>query len=100
VPHTRRDDQTVEAFSASKDLIAKAKAKAAARGMNKSGYFRYCLAKDLGYSEQESLEFAQHSSVTQLKAEVRGSATPNSKGSEKADKYALRLARKIVSKKP
>ena len=74
MPHTRRDDQAVEAFSASKDLIARAKARAAELGMNKSGYFRYCLALELGYTEGQARSMAQHSSVTQLQAQVRQTA--------------------------
>jgi phage protein D len=80
----------VEAFSASRDLIAKAKARAAQRGFNKSGFFRYCLAKELGYSEKQSLEMAAHSSVTQLKAQVH-EYEMNDKPNSKADVARAKL---------
>ena len=60
----RRDDQTVDAFSLSKELQAAAKARAAKLGMTKSGYFRYCLATELGYSSEDAIKFAQHKAVT------------------------------------
>jgi hypothetical protein len=71
MPHTRSDDQTVEAFSLPKDLLEVAKVRAAAKGMSKSGYFRYCLAKELGYSEEEALSMANHRAVTALQNQVR-----------------------------
>ena len=61
--HTRKEDQSVDAFSAPKDLLAKAKRKAVELKMTKSGFYRYCLAKTLGYSEQEAKHFSEHRAV-------------------------------------
>lgn len=59
----RKDDQAVDAFSAPKSLISEAKARAAGMRLTKSGFYRYCLAKMLGRSEDEALEIAEHGSV-------------------------------------
>ena len=61
--HTRKDDQSVDAFSAPKDLLAKAKRRAVELKMTKSGFYRYCLAKALGYSEEEARLFSEHRAV-------------------------------------
>jgi predicted component of type VI protein secretion system len=72
--HTRRKDQSVDAFSLPTSLLAESKARAAQMRMTKSGFYRYCLAKELGYSEQDALLFAEHravlNSVEQDMAEV------------------------------
>ena len=61
--HTRKDDQSVDAFSAPKDLLAKAKSRASELKMTKSGFYRYCLAKALGYSEEDAKKFSEHRAV-------------------------------------
>lgn len=66
MPHTRSSDQTIEAFSLSKDLLNAAKLRAAKHNMSKSGYFRYCLAKELGYPEEDAVAIAAHGSVQRL----------------------------------
>lgn len=63
VSHTRREDQTVEAFSLSKALRDQAKAKARTKKMSKSGFFRYCLARELGYSEEDATLIALHGAL-------------------------------------
>lgn len=60
----RRSDQKAEAFSAPKSLLAAAGAEATRRRMTKSGFYRYCLAKELGYSEADAMELAEHRAVT------------------------------------
>lgn len=61
--HTRRKDQSVDAFSLPVELLAKAKARASALQMTRSGYYRYCLAIELGYTEAEARQFAVHRAV-------------------------------------
>lgn len=61
--HTRRQDQSVDAFSLPTELLAKAKERAALMHMTKSGFYRFCLAKELGYSDSEARLFAQHRAV-------------------------------------
>jgi hypothetical protein len=61
--HTRRKDQSVDAFSLPLDLLAEAKTRAAQLKMTRSGFYRYCLAKELGYDEQKARAFAVHRAV-------------------------------------
>lgn len=61
--HTRRNDQSVDAFSLPKKLLAESKDRAAKMRLTKSGFYRYCLAKELGYSEAEALLMAEHRAV-------------------------------------
>ena len=61
--HTRRNDQSVDAFSLPKKLLAESKARASKLRMTKSGFYRYCLAKELGYSEADALLLAEHRAV-------------------------------------
>lgn len=63
MPHKRKADQSVDAFSLPNDLLAKAKAKAIEMRMTKSGFYRYCLAKFLGYSEEDARGYAEHRAV-------------------------------------
>jgi len=67
MPHTRRTDQTVEAFGISRHLLAQARIRARDLGMTKSGYFRYAFAKELGYPEAEAREIAMFRSPTLLR---------------------------------
>lgn len=68
--NSRKSDQKVEAFSASKELLKKATARAAKLGLTKSGYFRYALALELGHSMSEALAIGEHRQVTATKESV------------------------------
>ena len=63
MPHTRKSDQKVDAFSLPVSLSQEAKARAAALGMTSSGFYRYCLAKELGYPELKARELSMHTGV-------------------------------------
>lgn len=56
----RKESQTVEAFSAPKELLREAQLEAKRRRLSKSGFYRYCLARELGRNEEESLRIAEH----------------------------------------
>jgi hypothetical protein len=56
----------VEAFSLSKALHQRASARAAEKGMTKSGYYRYALARELGYSETEAQQISRHGAIDRL----------------------------------
>ena len=79
----RSDTQTVEAFSAPKELLHRARRRAVSLGMTMSGYLRYVLALELGYSEAEAKDLALHPSVRQLRppvqvpAEIRPAPIPS-----------------------
>ncbi|MDE1170442.1 MAG: hypothetical protein PW734_04400 [Verrucomicrobium sp.] len=62
----RREDQAVDAFSASRELLRAAHLEAKRRGMTKSGFYRYCLAKELGVSEEGALKVAEHAGAGQF----------------------------------
>lgn len=55
----RKPDQAVDAFSAPKDLLHAAQVEAKRRGLSKSGFYRYCLAKEVGYSDSAALAVAE-----------------------------------------
>lgn len=55
----RKTDQAVDAFSAPKDLLHAAHLEAKRRGLSKSGFYRYCLAKELDYSDSAALALAE-----------------------------------------
>lgn len=57
---SRRSDQKVDAFSAPLSLLEKANKEALSRRMTKSGFYRYCLAKECGYSHEEAMALAEH----------------------------------------
>lgn len=59
----RKPDQAVDAFSAPRSLLRAAQLAAKKRGMSKSGFYRYCLAKEVGFSETDAMQFAEHASV-------------------------------------
>ena len=61
--HARKEDQTADAFSLPKELLVKVKARAAAMGMTKSGFYRYSLAKELGHDEKTARGYAAHRAV-------------------------------------
>lgn len=62
----RRDDQAVDAFSAPKELLEEARKVAYQKRMTKSGFYRYCLAKEIGFPEEECLRLAEHASVYRM----------------------------------
>jgi hypothetical protein len=59
----RKPDQAVDAFSAPKTLLNAAHVEAKKRHMSKSGFYRYCLAKEVGYCEEDALRVAEHAGV-------------------------------------
>lgn len=59
----RADHQTVDAFSAPRDLLRAAQEEAKRRRMTKSGFYRYCLAKELGMTGDEAEQLAAHASI-------------------------------------
>ena len=61
--NSRAKDQGVDAFSAPKGLLSAAKKAAIKLRMTKSGFYRYALAHELGYSEPEALAVAEHLGV-------------------------------------
>lgn len=63
MPGERKESQKVEAFSAPKELLRAAQIEAKRRRLSKSGFYRYCLAKELGRGEAESLRIAEHASI-------------------------------------
>jgi hypothetical protein len=72
----RKLDQAVDAFSAPRDLLRLAQLAAKARGMSKSGFYRYCLAKELDYSETAALSVAEHSGTGNFKVIEAAPKTP------------------------
>jgi hypothetical protein len=67
-----KDNQTIEAFSASRELLAQAKVRAAQLSMSKSGYFRYAIAKEIGYSEAEARDMSLHGAALLLRRQFAG----------------------------
>jgi hypothetical protein len=67
-----KDNQTIEAFSASRELLAQAKVRAAQLSMSKSGYFRYAIAKEIGYSESEARDISLHGAALLLRRQFAG----------------------------
>lgn len=63
MPGARKSDQQVEAFSAPKALLRQAQMEARRRGLTKSGFYRYCLAKELGFPEDQATRVAEHAGV-------------------------------------
>lgn len=63
MPHVRKSNQKVDAFSLPVTLSEAAKARASELGMTVSGFYRYCLSKELGCSEAEAKEASQHRAV-------------------------------------
>jgi hypothetical protein len=62
----RSEDQAVDAFSAPKDLLRSAHLAAKKLRMSKSGFYRYCLARELGHSEKEALRIAENPRVDEF----------------------------------
>jgi len=70
-----KDSQTIEAFSASRELLAQTKVRAAQLSMSKSGYFRYAIAKEMGYSETEARDISLHGAALLLRRQFGGAKT-------------------------
>ena len=63
--------ESVDAFSASKTLLAAARLRAASLRMSKSGFYRYCLAKELGFDQAAALLVAEPRSISKfVEAEI------------------------------
>jgi hypothetical protein len=60
----------VDAFSAPRWLIDLAKKRAAELRWTKTGFYRYCLAKELGMSEADARELALHGAIQALRDAV------------------------------
>lgn len=78
MPGKRNDSQTVDAFSAPKELLRAAQLEAQRRGMSKSGFYRYCLARAIGWPEEEALKVSRHLGVGQF-AVIEASEQPAKK---------------------
>jgi len=75
----RSVSQKVESFTASKEMLREAQTEAMRRRMTKSGFYRFCLAKELGRTEQEAMRIAEHASIGHfnvLNAETSGDNSP------------------------
>ncbi len=59
----RKADQAVDAFSAPRSLLNAAHIEAKKRRMSKSGFYRYCLAREVGYSQAAALQIAEHAQI-------------------------------------
>jgi hypothetical protein len=64
--HTRKSDQTVCAFSLPVDMKDAALRRANDLGMTTSGFYRYCLAKELGYGSEAAEEASKHRGLVQI----------------------------------
>lgn len=60
VPGVRKKGQTVDAFSLPASLLSAARLKAVSMGFTRSGYYRYALAKELGYGEEQARQLADN----------------------------------------
>ena len=76
----RSDTQAVEAFSAPKQLLRRARRRAVSLGMTMSGYLRYVVALELGYSQAEARDLALHPSVHKLRRPAQASLPTQSGG--------------------
>jgi hypothetical protein len=63
MPHGRASSQKVEAFSAPRSLLAAVDALAKERRWTRSGFYRYCLALEVGYTREEAMQFVEHGGV-------------------------------------
>jgi hypothetical protein len=98
--HTRRNDQSVDAFSLPKKLLAESKARAAELRMTKSGFYRYCLAKELGYDEASALLMAEHRAVlNSVEQDLSAAAMNDRPASSEKVSAAVEAAGKMVNYK-
>jgi hypothetical protein len=72
----RKEGQTTDSFSLSADLLAKADRRAKEKEMSRSGFYRYCLAKELGYSPEAALALAEHRAVVNLREAASYGSAP------------------------
>ena len=87
----RAPTERVDTFSAPKALLVRAWEEAMRRGWTKSGFYRYCLAKECGLSEEEALRYAQPAvlrrSLATLAENVQTCAEQASALNESAPEY-------------
>lgn len=103
----RSPDQKVDTFSAPKQLLERVIEEARARRMTKSGFIRYALAKELGFSEDRALDFAMHASITNP-PKPRSSPSPKPSIEQEisstmeglVDQVEAEVARRTKSRKP
>jgi hypothetical protein len=62
----RAADQKTEAFSAPLSLLNAAKAEAARRQMSFSGFCRYCLAREIGWSVEDAKKISLHMPIARM----------------------------------
>ena len=62
----RSADQKVETFSAPLDFVNQAKATAKKRGMTVSGFYRYCLALELGWSRESAEKLSRYMPIARM----------------------------------
>jgi len=92
---TRAKDQAVDAFSLPKELLEKAKIRAGKMGFTKSGFYRFCLAKELGYTVDEAALFAQHRAVLNSVEKFLEPVALNDASSTKVDQAVLAAGGKV-----
>src|SRR5260370_33163197 len=99
MPRERSETQAVDAFSAPRDLLRSAHLLAKKRRMTKSGFYRYCLAKEVGYSEPDALRIAEHASIGTFQIiQNTGSGDQHISG-EGAARRKVKFSRKKKGKK-
>ena len=102
MPHVRNESEAVDAFSAPRVLLAAARKRAAALRMSKSGFYRYCLAKELGYDQAAALLVAEPRSISKfVEAEIPLSSDAAKTAAYLLNEGALPLAvQQAASAKP
>lgn len=84
--HARKSDQTADAFSLPTELLQKVRDRAAELGMTKSGFYRYCLAKELGHDEETARAYSLHRAVLNTLESNSSKASPVSMAARKIRK--------------
>lgn len=107
MPNVRSAHQAVHAVSLSRDLLLQARRRAVEYGMTISGYFRYCLAIELGYSQRDARELAQHQVIAKSARQIQYPAKadqavalnePSSTLEQTATSIAKHQASKVASR--
>lgn len=93
----RSDTQAVEAFSAPKELLRRARRRAVSLGMTMSGYLRYVVALELGDSAAEARDMALHPSVRQLRRPPQASI--RSQSAERVPLAGRRPAERLLMRR-
>lgn len=89
---TRATDQKVEAFSAPIDFLKECREEAARRGMTKSGFYRYALAKELGYTEDDALRLSKFMPLARAQTKSTHLALNETAASSAADRLLKKAA--------